>query len=439
MLLIGIILIIAAVGLAIYFKTSNVERPKFLTGKRLALIGVIGFILTAVNGLFFYAEAGHSYLVQYPTGTQVAVLDPGIKIKAWGQVYEWKKVITVKFDSDPENNEKYTGSGQEIDVRFNDAVNAKISLSARFSLPTDEETFKKMAVEFRSQQNLVNSSLLPSCNEVTKNSARLIAAQEYIAGRGGEFEYAVFDQLENGVYILDAQPLKQGVDSISADSANRTIDNNIIKRFTVKKRLNKDGSIKRKTNPINQYRIKVSQAVVENVDPEERFKVMLGKQRDVAAQTSISKESAKKAEFEKQKILAEGESEKAKKLVELETKQVEIITAAETEMKKAKIKKQTEQAELEAARLKAQSIKVLADAESYKKRQIMVADGALEKKLATYEKVMSTWAEAYAKRSVPTYWLGGGADGGPNGMFNQFMTLQNMSALKDLNLSMQSK
>ena len=42
-----------------------------------------------------------------------------------------------------------------IRVRFNDSVLADINVSTRFKLPSDKEKFRKMALEFRSQENLI--------------------------------------------------------------------------------------------------------------------------------------------------------------------------------------------------------------------------------------------------------------------------------------------
>lgn len=438
-IIIGLISIIGAIA-ALILKRSGVNSSTIRNWKLQNSILMVagGLFLIFINGLFFYSEAGYSYLVQYPTGTQIAELRPGYHLKWWGEVIPWKKVVTVKFVSTEEkkqDNQSYSGSRNTIPVRFNDAVKADLALSARFRLPEDPDLFLKMALEFRSQDNLVNGSLIPSCMEIAKNSARLISAQEYIAGRGGELESAVLDQLEKGMYILDAEEMKQEKpDSIAAMDKNRTIENRTLIRYHVNKRRNADGTLMRKKHPIAEYGIVVSQATVEDVNPEQRFKEMLGKQRDAAAQASIEKERAKQAEYEKQRIIAEGEAEKASIKVNMEKEQITALITMETEKKKEQVNVEKHKLELQSARLKAEEVKVLADAEAYKKRKVMEADGALEMKLQTFEKVHEAYAQAIAgTQLVPTTYIGGGdGKGAPSAM--DFINIATANMAKDLDV-----
>ena len=443
-IIIGFSLIISAIAF-MALKRSRIDSSfirKWRAHNSILMIG-IGIALMFINGLFFYSEAGYSYLVQYPNGKQIAELRPGYHLKWWGEVVPWKKVVTVKFVSQEEkkqDNQSYSGNRTTIPVRFNDAVKAELALSARFRLPEDTDNFLKMALEFRNQDNLVNGSLIPSCMEIAKNSARLISAQEYIAGRGGELESAVLDQLEKGMYILEAEELKvQDTDSIAVLQSSRTIENRTLVRYEVSKRRNKDGTLMRKKHPIAEYGIVVSQATVEDVNPEQRFKEMLGKQRDAAAQASIEKERAKQAEYEKQRIIAEGEASKASIKVNMEKEQITALITMETEKKREQVNVQKRKLELESARLKAQEVKVLADAEAYKKKKVMEADGALEMKLQTFERVHAAYATAIAgTQLVPTTYIGGSDQKGtPSSM--DFINIATANMAKDLDVKIKSK
>ncbi|MFA0964787.1 SPFH domain-containing protein [Roseivirga sp. BDSF3-8] len=440
MITFGCIALAISIGLLILGRNQARKLP-WKTSGVFFLAGVFFF---SANGLLFYSEPGYSYLVQYPTGTQIAELQPGLHFKFWGQAVPFKKVVTVKFRSAEEQAQDenvYSGMRNAIPVRFNDAVKANISLSARFRMPESEVVFLKMASEFRTQDNLVNSSLIPACMEVAKNSARLISAQEYIAGRGGELESAVLDQLENGMYILVAREMKEtGTDTIAAVNKMRTIENRTMVRYEVSKKRSADGKIMRKKHPVSDYNIIVAQATVEDVNPETRFKEMLGKQRDAAAQASIEKEKAKQAEYEKQRIIAQGEAQKAKIKVDMEKEQIMTLITIETEMKREQITVDKRKLELESARLKAQETKVLADAEAYQKRKVMEADGALELKLKTYEKVHAAYAEAIKGTSlVPATYIsgsGGSGKGTPNSL--DFINIATANMAQDLNLKMKT-
>lgn len=410
---------------------------------------VVGAFLAVFSGLFFYAEAGYSYLVQYPTGTQYVTVEPGPHLKFWGQVIEMKQVLTVKCNANPNDDNDSTAACGAIEVRFNDAVLAKIDLAARFRLPTDEVHLKKLMLDYRSQENLLNSSLLPVVMEGVRNSARLLSAQEFIVGKGGEFELAVLDQLEKGIYILESETIQEGPDEeeIKKD-ATRTIDRTQHTKIVVKKKVDKNGDPLRKQHPFTDYGVLVTQATVEHVDPEDKFKQTLGQQRDAAAQTAVEKQKAMKAEFEKMRVIAEGETAKSEIRVQQEKLQVEKQIAAETEKKVrvmdaeaardvAQLAKAKSQAELEAARLDAQRTEVLARAEADRKRLLQVSNGSLEAKLAAWENVNTAYADALKSQPiVPSIVIGaGGAGTNAAGLMDMLMA----KTAKDLALDMKVK
>jgi hypothetical protein len=94
------------------------------------------------------------------------------------------------------------------------------------------------------------------------------------------------------------------------------------------------------------------------------------------------------------------ETQGKKELVETEyqkkKEQTQALVQAETEVKQAELNRQKQQIEVEAARLESQKIKMLADAEAYKKTGSS-PNGSLEAKLATYKAVQKAWAEAFSK------------------------------------------
>lgn len=402
LVLIGILLIIGAA--ALQFVIPNVIPGKKPLGvpKFIGAI-ILGFFVMFMNGVWFYSEPGMSYLVQYPWGTQTSVLSPGYHTKFWGNTIPFKKVLTVRFVDEnklKEKGEAATGIEAPIPIRFNDAVTANVAEAIRFRMPVNKEQFKKMAVDFRSMDNLVASCLKPTCKEATRNAGRMLSAQEYIAGKGGEFEQAVQDQIEGGTFILETIEDRDTSDTQIAEVENRMIERKETVKYIVRVKRDNNGSRLRKKNPFEQYGITVSQTAIEYVDPENKFKEMLGKQRDAAAEANVERQKAKKAEFEKQRIIAEGEKNKAAKRAEMEQQQVEILITAETGKKQMAILKDKAKTELEKSRLEAQSKKVLADAEAYERRAVMSADNALSARLKTLEHMTEITANAISKWST---------------------------------------
>lgn len=119
-----------------------------------------------------------------------------------------------------------------------------------------------------------------------------------------------------------------------------------------------------------------------------------------------------------------------------ETARKETVIVAERERQQAQIQEATARILLSKARVDAEARRVAAEAEAYAKEQILEADNALTQKLAAEIRIQSTWAEAFARRSVPQLVCAGEATGGsPVGSdteVTRFMQLLTMDAAKRL-------
>ncbi|MCI5150870.1 MAG: hypothetical protein D3916_16055, partial [Candidatus Electrothrix sp. MAN1_4] len=188
-------------------KGSSVLRflPQKFSSVKLISVCIIGLMTLSLNSVFFYAEPGMSYLVQYPWGSQSSVLQPGFQTRWFGEVIPFKKFLTIAFVDEKTNKNTFSGSAPIQEIRFHDSVTATMKMTARFEMPNDDARFLPMAVAYRSQENLIYSTLIPTMQEAMRNAGRMYAAQEYIGGKGGDFENAVLDQIRNGIFLLDIQ------------------------------------------------------------------------------------------------------------------------------------------------------------------------------------------------------------------------------------------
>jgi regulator of protease activity HflC (stomatin/prohibitin superfamily) len=410
------------------------------------VLGVVGLVTMFSQGAVYYAEPGYNYLVQYPDGTQVGEVTPGYHFKFWGTYEPFKKFITVAADADPSNDAAVSAAIPPIEGRFTDAVTADVEVTARFQMPSVEADFLKMAIAYRTQDNLESSTLVPVLKEVVRNAARTMTAQDYIAGKGGEFENAILDQLREGTYILDIKEIKKkdskaDIDNVDVD---RGVDNSQMVKYEVRKMRNADGTIMRKDTALVDYKILVSQSNVSSVDPEPKFKDMLGKQRDAAAEASVKKQEAKRAEYEKQKIIAEGEAEKARIQVDEEKKQITKLIEAETTLKQSKIDLEDAKIQKQREVELAEKVKIAADAEAYKKKKLVSAGASPQELLAAAVQMNKDNALALANRDVPTnYFAGSAGAGGAGSSYDEEMVRQlkmmNVNMLKDLGISVKQK
>ncbi len=429
----GLIMLALAI-LGFIFNAIRKQRGQgvFIGGSALLGLMLIGLALGGAQGVIFYASPGMSYLVQYPWGTQKAVLEPGFHPRFFGEAIPFKKYMTVSFGG---VSSDFSGVAPVQEIRFHDSVTANMRMTARFQLPENEEWFLPMAIAYRSQGNLINSSLIPIIQEAMRNSGRMYSAQEYIGGKGGDFENAVLDQIRNGIYLLDIEEERatHGPQTIT-QAESRTIQQDQTVQVRVRIRRDSAGQELRKDSqdhPLKKFGIVLVQANVQDVDPDPAFKDKLKEQREAAAQVAIERQNARKEEERKKRIIAQGEAEKAEKKIELEKQQIERVIAGETKAKEAEpeqVKKVTEattrkreaeieferkQVELETAKLEARRIQTLAQAEADKRRLLMQADNALEKRLEAYVRVSEAFASAIRdKRLVPEVVVSGAQGAG---------------------------
>lgn len=397
---------------------------------------IFGILIFISKDTMFYAAPGEYYLVQYIWGTQTVVMTPGPHFKFWGDLIKFKKVITIKQSKEKGHASRVVGA---INVRFNDSVTAEVSLASRFQMPSDENAFKTLAIEYRSQENLIDNSLVPMTKQIARNAARLVSAQEYISGKGGEFEFALRDQMENGQYQLKTTEITSKRITESILKKDRKVESDKVARYKVEVVSGKDGHPVRLPLVTTKYLIALTDLNVEEVDMDDTFDARLDEQRKAAAEGNIAKQKAQKAEYDKQRIVAEGERDKAEERAKQEKEQVTILISAETELKKAEIEKKRKAIQLEAAKLDAKTKKTLADAEAYQKQAVMKADGALEVKLKALIEINQAYANALSKHSqiVPTTVIGGQSKQGNSAM--DLISLLTAKTAKDLSVDLSPK
>ena len=142
--------------------------------------------------------------------------------------------------------------------------------------------------------------------------------------------------------------------------------------------------------------------------------------------------NAKRAEQDAITVEQQGKADAAKAKWEQEVLKAKAVTAAQQELEVQTLAAKT------AAQFKLEQT-LLGEGEGARKRASMVANGALEEKLAVYERVMGRWADAlkgYSGAIVPQIVTGGGNSG--NGAINM-MDVLGVKAAKDLGLDMKVK
>lgn len=442
--------------------------PKYVnTGILVVAFAFLG--LGMWNQVFFYAEPGYIYHVRTIFGQEKVVDSVGYNTHLFGRYNAWKKAMSIvakpsyaaaNEDDTTAEDDSAVASASLGPVRtiFLDQVDAQISATARFLLPSDETSFLRIAREYRSPDNLLRTTLLPAFRETLQANAALMGAEDYFAGGRTQFNIDFEDQLKQGLFLVERREEVKRTPQANAGSANASLeteqkefgeDEQVV--FVVEKITDASGVPVRKEQSYEVLGITVVESRITDVQPNAKFNERMQLKQQASADRAVAREQ--RIQEEEQRLLAEarGEREVAERKAQALVEQIERTTKAETEKQlaiteatkqkeSAEIEKERSEILLEKARIDAEAVRVAADAEAYQKREILEADNALAQKLDAEIAIQKVWAEAYAKRAVPQYVFGGsnstGPDGTPVGADGEamtFMQLMTMQAAKQLN------
>jgi regulator of protease activity HflC (stomatin/prohibitin superfamily) len=426
----------------------------------IVLIGI--FIYTLINS-FFYAEPGYIYHVRTLTGSEEVVTEVGYKFYPFGRYNSWKRAMTVQalrgaidnaINAEKDTNNT-SASLPPMSIMFLDQVDAHAEATVRFSIPSDKESFLKLAHEYRSPENLLRTALMPAFKETLQANASLMTAEEYYGGGRTEFNSEFENQMSNGIYLVKREEVQIQGGKQARATANAALgteqeqygeDSKTV--FVVKKVRDNNGQPQRKPQRFIDFGITVVSALVTDMKPNQKFIERMQLKQKASADRAIAREQRVQEEEQRLLAIARGEREVAERQAKAKVEQIQKTTEAETEKQlaitesekikeQASIAKETAEINFEKAKIEAETKRTLAEAEAYQKKVILQADNALAQKLEAEIEIQKLWASAFANRKVPTNVFGsGGANGAPVGSDSEaktFMQLLTLDAAKRLN------
>jgi regulator of protease activity HflC (stomatin/prohibitin superfamily) len=419
-------------------------------------VGMVIGGLVGAGGSVGYNDAGYQQHVRTIFGTETVAMDTGWYFEGWGTSTAWPKYITVAHTS------AVDAEGSAITapyrVRLADNWTGDVTQSTRFQLPADPTQFVDMARAFRSPERLITTTLRPAVTASLDSVANMFTMEEYYAGGArDQFKTEFSDAVTKGrarvrqEQVVTNQRVVQGGQApndlaVAEDTA--AVGETDVRRTTMVKVTDASGNAIRITHDYSQWGIIVAQAILENLDPDDRFEDQIQARKDAASRRIVAREQ--RLEQEEQRLLAiqQGETDIAKRQAAARTEQIQRTTDAETEKQLALIaaEQQRQEAEiarataainLERARIDAEAVTVAADAEAYAKEAILEADGALAQKLEAWTTAQRYWADAASKINVPaTVFSTGsgeaGTAGNALGTVEQFMSMMMMRTAQEL-------
>jgi regulator of protease activity HflC (stomatin/prohibitin superfamily) len=422
----------------------------------IASIMLIGSLLSIGFGAAEYNDAGYCKHVRTIFGSETSTCSTGWYFQAWGTSTSWPHYITVAHTIDPSSDgSAITGPYR---VRLADNWSGDVSQTTRFSIPQDNAQFIAMARQFRSPERLITTTLKPAVTASLDSVANMFSMEEYYAGgRRDQFKSEYSDAITKGrALVRQVSVERPGAEQnrVAPNDSDVTADTSEVgdtnsQRVVMEKVVDEDtGLVIRFPHDYAEVGVEVASAILENLDPDDRFENQIQARKDAASRRIVAREE--RLEQEEQRLLAiqAGETEIAKRQASARTDQIQKTTEADTAKKlalikseqqreEARISKETSEINLEKAKIDADAKRVTAEAAAYEKEVILEADGALQQKLDALVQINRSWADAASKINVPaTVFASGGAGGAISGnalgTVEGFMNIMTMKAAKDL-------
>ncbi len=367
--------------------------------------------LTLSYQVFENVDADEILVVQHPTnGTLTFYTDPGIKWQGFGKVTFYKKL---------------TGRALEAKVMFNDNGTGTMFGEYQVEMPLDAEHLRMLHTKYGSQVAIEHSLVQSTINKVVYMTGPLMSSKESSAERKTDLIRYVIDQIDNGVYRTIQKTIT--VDDVMSKE-KRTV--------TIAEIAMKDGKPERQESAVlSQFGIRVTNFAPRDLDYDERVKKQIADQQAITMQVQTAR--AKALEAEQQRITAEADGKAAvmKSQYEKEQEKIKEVVMAQQRLEVAKLDA------LAAEQTKRKEI-LLGEGESARKRLVMTADGALEKKLAALVEINGYYAEAIKEHQgpwVPSVVMGSSQTAGaniPGGTSMQLIELLMAKTARDLAIDM---
>ena len=386
---------------------------------RIAIIVVlaIGALFISLNSLV-HVDQDQIMAIQYPNGSLGWFENGGFHLQWFGKVTKFPKRSQYWFSA---KNDQGDTVDQSIKVRFNDGGHGSISGSVAWELPSDTAHLTALYQKYGNQHAIEQDLVRTVVEKAVYMTGPLMSSKESYAERRNDLIRFIEDQIANGVYQTETVE-SQVTDALTGEK--RTV--NVVRI----KELNGQ-TLRQESSPLRDFGIRTYNLAVNNLEYDGTVEHQIEQQQAAIMQVQTAIAQAKQAEQAAITAAKTGEAEAAKAKWEQEVVKARAVTEAQQRLDVATLDaKAAEQFKI------AETLR--GEGEANRRRAVMQADGALQKKLDAWIQVNEYYADAIKNHQgdwVPRVQMGGG---GGNGGSNADALIQMFTAktAHDLNLSM---
>ncbi len=406
-------------------------------GRMIYLVAVLAAAIVLSGALVETVKSGTYQIRQMViSGRMNAKLEPGMWPQLFSDIVTWPKAETFFFTKDIEGGDKTDNS---IEVRFNDGSLCNVSGTLRVMLPASEQQAVDLATKYgyADYKDLEQKLVLPLVRNSLRLTANFMSARESYSEKRADFVFWVWDQIQNGLYETEEETRKV-VDPVSGQEVTKTFK--IIRKDS-------GGNPIYQQNPLDGLGITMTNFEVKLFDYTEKVRAQIATQQEAMMAVATAKAKSQQAEQEALMAEAEGKANVAREKYAEEQKKIRAVVQGQQRLDVAELDKtraivvaaqRLEVAKLdrEAAREWKQQQILIGQGDAERKRLIMRADGALKQKLDAYVRAQQLWANAYAKRQVPNFVMGGNGAGDTDKATTEFSQMMQLLVAGQMGLDL---
>jgi hypothetical protein len=384
-----------------------------------AVVGILALGIASF-GAFENLDASEIMVVQAPLSGDLDVFtEPGYKWQGWGKVTKYprqaqysfcSKLVAVENKWVEQQCDNSTTAAKRL--RFNDGGHANLNGSVNWEMPLDAPSVINIHKKFGSAEGVESRAVGKMIDAAAYLAGPLMSSTESSGARRAELVQYINDQAESGVYATVAESI------VTKDAVGNDVTEKVTKILVDDK-----GQPKRQQGSIlGQFNVKLLPMSISELKYDNIVEQQIAQRQTATTSVQIARANAQKAEQDAITTEAQGKANAAKAKWDQETINAKEIAEAQKGVEVAK------QAALEAEQYKKEQT-LRGEGEAARKRAVMQADGALEKKLEAYIKVQGFWANAiqnYQGQLVPSVVMGGGS--GANAGSNSQALIEMLSA-----------
>ncbi len=385
---------------------------KVKSGVALGLgVAVSLFFLAFAGKLFENVDADKIVCIQSPVAGKLNWhTTAGVKWQGFGKITEYYKLDTYEF---------------QVAVRFNDGGHGTMIGSLNYEMPLDMDQLTQIHIKYGNQGSVQKQLVETITNKCVYMTGPLMSSKESYAEKRTSLILYIEDQIQGGVYKTTQKETKTRDPITNAEKTVTVVE--IVKDASGNPARQEDAVLR-------SYGIKTSNFAVTSLPYDDVVEQQIKQQQELTMKVQTAVASAKEAEQRAITVAKEGEANAAAAKWAQEVIKAQAVTLAQQQYEVSTL-------EAKSAEQKKRAEILLGEGEATRKRLVMQADGALEKKLVAYVETQKVWAEAMARMSqpvVPGIMLGGG-EGKSGNAVTQMMEIIGVKAARDLQMEIKAQ